>query len=296
MVEQYLGKKFEPFRPLPAWEFKDFLGWHEQGDGKLFYGIFVSNGRLKGEAKKAMRRVIERYSLPVVLTPNQNIILADVEPAWKGDIEAQLKAAGIKSHEEIDSIDRLSMACPALPLCGLAVTEAERSLPDINARIRALMVKVGLPTDAFHVRMTGCPNGCARPYMAELGFVGDGPNSYQVWLGGSSNQTRLAEVYQERVKIQDLEKVLEPVLVSSGRRRREQSCPGPPDLTEPYPGPRRHISSRAGRGRRRPSATLWAASACRLSASTPSTPPPEPLPRILQLTCRSIGPCPPSPL
>ncbi len=81
----------------------------------------------------------------------------------------------------LDSIDRLSMACPALPLCGLAVTEAERSLPDVNRRLRALLDRVGLPQQQeLTARMTGCPNGCARPYMAELGFVGDGPNSYQV--------------------------------------------------------------------------------------------------------------------
>lgn len=95
------------------------------------------------------------------------------------------------------------MACPALPLCGLAIGEAERGLPDINNRIRALMNKLGFgPEEHFHIRMTGCPNGCTRPYMAELGFVGDGPNSYQLWLGGTASQTRLAEPYMERMKVQ----------------------------------------------------------------------------------------------
>ena len=105
------------------------------------------------------------------------------------------------------------MACPALPLCGLAVTEAERGLPDINIRIRALLTKLGLKDETFTVRMTGCPNGCARPYMAELGFVGDGPNSYQIYLGGNPNQTRLAECFAERVKVKDLETFLEPIFV-----------------------------------------------------------------------------------
>ena len=105
------------------------------------------------------------------------------------------------------------MACPALPLCGLAVTEAERGLPDINIRIRALLTKLGLKDETFTVRMTGCPNGCARPYMAELGFVGDGPNSYQIYLGGNPNQTRLAECFAERVKVKDLETFLEPIVV-----------------------------------------------------------------------------------
>ena len=105
-----------------------------------------------------------------------------------------------------------SMACPALPLCGLAVTEAERGLPDVNLRLRALLTKVGLAQDeSFVVRMTGCPNGCARPYMAEIGFVGDGPNSYQIYLGGNPNQTRLGELYADRVKLKDIETFFEPI-------------------------------------------------------------------------------------
>lgn len=104
---------------------------------------------------------------------------------------------------DIDGIDRLSMACPAMPLCGLAIGEAERALPDINRRIRALLGRLGFDeSEQLVVRMTGCPNGCTRPYMAELGFVGDGPNSYQIWLGGTPAQTRLAEPFLERVKVQ----------------------------------------------------------------------------------------------
>lgn len=108
-----------------------------------------------------------------------------------------------RDADAIDSLDRYAMACPALPLCGLAIGEAERGLPDINNRIRALMNKLGFGADEhFHIRMTGCPNGCTRPYMAELGFVGDGPNSYQLWLGGTASQTRLAEPFMERMKVQ----------------------------------------------------------------------------------------------
>ncbi len=108
-----------------------------------------------------------------------------------------------RDPDAIDSLDRYSMACPALPLCGLAIGEAERGLPDITNRIRALMNKLGFgPDEHFHIRMTGCPNGCTRPYMAELGFVGDGPNSYQLWLGGTAAQTRLAEPFMERMKVQ----------------------------------------------------------------------------------------------
>ena len=188
------------------------LGWEEQGDGKLWYGVHVVNGRLRGDAKKALRNVIERYELPVRLTAQQDLLLCDIEPSWKADIAATLAAAGIQDASEVDAIDRLSIACPALPLCGLAITEAERGLPDINKRLRAVMSKVGLDNaEEILVRMTGCPNGCARPYMAELGFVGDGPSSYQIWLGGTSNLTTLAEAYADRVKVADLETFFEPL-------------------------------------------------------------------------------------
>lgn len=220
VTEQYLGKQFQPFRPLPKWEYLDYLGWHEQGDGKLWYGVYVQNGRIKGDAKRALRTVIERYELPVTLTPNQNLLLRNVDPAWRADIEATLSVAGLKEPLQLDSLDRLSMACPALPLCGLAIGEAERGLPDINRRIRTLLNKTGLPDEAITIRMTGCPNGCARPYMAELGFVCDGPNSYQLWLGGNSNQTRLATTYKERVRVRDLEATLEPLFFFYKQSRR----------------------------------------------------------------------------
>jgi sulfite reductase (ferredoxin) len=221
VTEQYYGKAFEPFRPLPPWEFKDYLGWHEQGDGRLAYGLYVQNGRVKGEAKRALRAVVERYELPVTITANQNLVLRNIAPAWRDDILSTLFAAGVRDAADWDPLERGSMACPALPLCGLAIAEAERGLPDVNARMRALMDKLGLPpTESFVVRMTGCPNGCARPYTAELGFVGDGPNSYQIWLGGAPGATRMALEYAQRVKLADLEAFLEPLFAMFKAQRR----------------------------------------------------------------------------
>ena len=212
VVEQYMGKSFQPLADLPPFTMPTYHGWNEQGDGKLWYGVHVVNGRLRGDAKKALRAVIERYELPVRLTANQDLLLCDVDPAWKADIVATLKAGGVADPTEVDAIDATSIACPALPLCGLAITEAERGLPDVNARLRATMTKVGLPADEqVLVRMTGCPNGCARPYMAELGFVGDGPGSYQIWLGGTSNLLTLSEPFADRVKDADVETFFEPI-------------------------------------------------------------------------------------
>jgi len=220
VVEQYFGKKLEPFRPLPPWEHKNYLGWGEQGDGLLFYGVFVPNGRLKGEGKKMLRHIIEKYELNVMLTAEQNIILCNIEPSWKEDIQSRLEGVGYIDYQKADGLDTSSMACPALPLCGLAVTEAERGLPAVNKRIRQVMSKVGLGADtSFVIRMTGCPNGCARPYMAELGFVGDGPNSYQIWLGGTPNHSRLAEPFMDKMKLDKLEETFEPLFYFYKTRR-----------------------------------------------------------------------------
>ena len=115
--------------------------------------------------------------------------------------------------EQVDSLVRLSIACPALPLCGLAVTEAERRMPEWMGNMRSLMNKLGLEKEQILMRMTGCPNGCARPYMAELALVGDGPEMYQVWLGGSPVLTRLAKAYANKIKWDGMDAYVEPLLV-----------------------------------------------------------------------------------
>ncbi|GAA6614314.1 sulfite reductase, ferredoxin dependent [Scytonema sp. NUACC26] len=227
MVEKYFGKPLQAFKPLPEFQYYDFLGWNEQGDGKLFLGISIDNGRIKDEGnfqlKTALREIVEQYNLPIRLTPHQNVIFYDIEPENKQAIQDILSSHGVVCDlDKIDPIVRYSMACPALPTCGLAVTESERVIPEILGRIRALLEKIGLQNEHFVVRMTGCPNGCARPYMAELGFVGSAPESYQVWLGGSPNQTRLAVPYMERMHANDLETQLEPIFVYFKQQRKAE--------------------------------------------------------------------------
>ncbi|CAM8970274.1 unnamed protein product [Rhodiola kirilowii] len=219
-VEKYYGKKFKQSRELPTWEFKSYLGWHEQGDGGLFCGLHVDSGRVKGQMKKTLREVIEKYNLSIRLTPNQNIILCDIPRSHKRPITTALAQAGLLEPKYVDPLNLVAMACPAFPLCPLAITEAERGIPDILKRVRAVFDKVGLKyNEAVVVRITGCPNGCARPYMAELGLVGDGPNSYQIWLGGTPNQTVLARTFMNKVKIHDLEKIIEPLFYNWKRKR-----------------------------------------------------------------------------
>lgn len=215
-VEEYFGKKLSAFKSLPSFKYEDFLGWNEQGDGKLFLGISVDNGRIGDEGslqlRTALREIVEQFNLPIRLTPHQNLLIYDIEPEQRGAIQQILDRCGVPTDASgIEPLVRYAMACPALPTCGLAITEAEREIPSTLARIRNLLDKLGLEQEHFVVRMTGCPNGCARPYMAELGFVGSSPDSYQIWLGGSPDQTRLAKAYTDRLHIKDLETELEPI-------------------------------------------------------------------------------------
>jgi len=215
-VEQYLGKPLQPFKPLPPFKYQDFLGWHDQGDGQLFLGLAIDNGRIRDEGtwqlKTALKEIVETYQLPLRLTPHQNIILYNIQPDQQANIQEILNRCMIPGEQEIDPLRRYGMACPALPTCGLAITESERIIPSVLARIRQLLDQLDLSQEEMVIRMTGCPNGCARPYLAELAFVGSAPGQYQVWLGASPDQTRLAQVYLERMPLEHLEAELGPVL------------------------------------------------------------------------------------
>ena len=217
LVEKYHGKPIAPWVPLPPWKYIDWMGWHDQGDGKLMLGINVEQGRVKDteslRLKSCLRLLVDKYDMPMILTPSQSIVLRDINPADKWDVEAILREHGVKMIHEVDAITRKSIACPAFPLCGLAMTEAERIQPEINARLNAKLAEMGMANFDFVTRTTGCPNGCARPYMAELAFVGSGPKAYQVWLGGSPDQAERTaqETSMFKMNIDDLEKTVEPI-------------------------------------------------------------------------------------
>ncbi len=230
-VESYFGQVIAPYKPLPEWKYQDFLGWHEQGDGKLFFGLSVENGRIKDEGdfqlKTALREIVQQFNVPMRLTANHNIIIYEIEPSQKQAIQQILEQKGVVTQPEaLDPLVRYSMACPALPLCGLAVTESERILPSILERIRALLNKLDMEDEKLVIRMTGCPNGCARPYMAELGLVGSAPGTYQVWLGGTPDQTKLARPYGQKLPIGELEAFLEPLFLFFKHNRLSQESFG----------------------------------------------------------------------
>jgi len=231
-VERYLGKPLQAWQPLPEFRYRDYLGWHEQGDGKLFLGLPVENGRIKDEGqlqlKTALRQAVDRYELPLRLTPNHNVLLCDIDPSERSAIDALFRQHGTPTDPgEIDPLLRYSMACPAMPTCGLAITESERVLPGVIDRVRTLLHKLALDDEAIAIRMTGCPNGCARPYMAELGLVGNTPGTYEIWLGGTPDQTQLAQPYQDKVPERELDSTLEPILAYFKQARRAGEGFGP---------------------------------------------------------------------
>merc|ERR1719152_43619 len=217
LVEKYHGKPIEPWQPLPEWKYVDWLGWHEQGDGKLMLGVNIEQGRIrdteKASIKTCLRLLVDRYDLPMILTPSQSIVLRNIERKDRFTIEGILKEHGLKMVHEIDAITRKSIACPAFPLCGLAMAEAERVQPEINARLVAKLNEMGMANTEFVTRTTGCPNGCARPYMAEIAFVGSGPSTYQLWLGGSPDQAGRTGYATDifKMKFDDLEATVEPI-------------------------------------------------------------------------------------
>jgi sulfite reductase (ferredoxin) len=211
----YYPSKLEAARDLPPFKYQDYLGWHEQGDGKYFVGVTIENGRVLDreglQLKAALREISEKFHHDFVLTPNQNLLITEIAADEKEEIQKILDRHHVPSPDQIDTLVRYSIACPAFPTCGLAIAESERALPDILARIRKLLVSLGLENETFVTRITGCPNGCARPYMAELAFVGSAVDEYQVWLGGNFDSTRLAQPYVQRLHINNLEKGLEPL-------------------------------------------------------------------------------------
>ena len=203
-VKQQTGFDLEPMREMGWKETPDHLGWHEMGGGRFFCGIFVPNGRIQDGAgkklKSGFKKLVETFHPEIRFTPQQNILFAGIPVSGKEEFEGILKDFSIRREAEISAIERWSMACPALPTCGLALTESERVLPGVIRELEGVLTTLGLAGEHITVRMTGCPNGCSRPYTGEIGLVGSGLNTYALFLGGNFDGTRLNHLVSERVK------------------------------------------------------------------------------------------------
>ena len=202
-VEKYYGQPLEDCTEDDVHGFDDHMGWQEQGDGKWSYGLNVENGRLYDnedrQLKATIRAICNEFKTEVRMTGHQSLIFTDLEEADKEKLIGFIKQHHVPTTEETSTVRRWSMSCVALPTCGLAITESERRLPSIIDGLEAPLAKLGLDKERFTIRMTGCPNGCARPYNADLALVGKAKGKYTLYAGGGWLGNRLAFIYKDMV-------------------------------------------------------------------------------------------------
>ena len=225
-VEQRAGFKLEPARAAVFTKQGDLFGWHRQSDGRWFLGMYVETGRIKDtperRLKTALRSVVTEFRPEVRLTTSQNLILAGIPEEQREAINRRLADHGVPVDRQVAAVRLNSMACVSMPTCGLALAESERVFPQLLDRLEGLFAELGLGDEDIVVRMTGCPNGCARPYLAEIGLVGRAPGKYNLHLGGVFASTRINRVYRESVKFDDIIAELRPLLA----RWKQERLPG----------------------------------------------------------------------
>jgi sulfite reductase (ferredoxin) len=223
-------------RPLGEWvetgpfQADDHLGWRPQGGGRWYYGIPVENGRIadRGDVRlrTGLREIARRFGSELRITARHDLLVTGLEEAQQGELLALLGEHGIRTPAQISQARRQAMACPALPTCGLALAESERALPGIIDEIERELAVLGLAGEAISIRMTGCPNGCARPYTAEIAFVGRSLDLYNVYVGGSEGGRHLVQEYAASVRGHELVATVRPLLAHWQRARRRDEAFG----------------------------------------------------------------------
>ena len=216
-VERHLGGAAADPRPMPALAMPELLGWQAQGDGRWWLGVPVPSGRIadheNGPAiRTALRTIVERFGVDPVFTPQQDVLLADIEVADREAIDTVLREHGVVAADALTPLARWTIACPALPTCGLALTEAERIRPHFVAAMDAAMARHGVGDRRVSFRITGCPNGCARTYAGDIGVVGRMPGHYALYVGGDFEGTRLSFRLLDRVREDAVVPTLESLL------------------------------------------------------------------------------------
>jgi sulfite reductase (ferredoxin) len=210
----YLGHALAAPRPMPPFAVPDHLGWHEQGDGLWWLGLPVPSGRIGGALRVALREVVRQFGVDPVMTPQQDILLTNIAPADQQALEATLRAHHVAFSDDSSMLSRWTLACPALPTCGLALTEAERVREEIVESLEVVLRRYGLENERISFRITGCPNGCVRSYAGDIGLVGRVPGAYAVYVGGDFAGTRLSFKLFERVKQAELAAHFEPLFAA----------------------------------------------------------------------------------
>jgi sulfite reductase (ferredoxin) len=223
-VGRELGHKLADPLPMPQFEVPELLGWHEQGDGAWWLGVPLPSGRIADvggvRLRTALREAVRRYGIDPVLTAQQDVLLTNIAPRTRGAVTRLLRAHGVTLAGEMTPLARWTLACVALPTCGQALTEAERARAPLVADLEAALRRHGLARERISLRITGCPNGCARSYGGDIGLVGRVPGAYAVFVGGDFAGTRLSYKLLERVAQERVAAVLEPLLAAFAQQRR----------------------------------------------------------------------------
>ncbi len=229
-VESYFGQKLADCTEDDVHGHDDHIGWDQQGDGKWFYGFNVENGRLYDDEnrqwKKAFREICDELNPGLCLTAHQSILFTDIADGDRTKLESIIKRNSLPLSEEISTVRRWSIACVALPTCGLAITESERVLPEVMDEMEKVLDELQLDKEWFTVRMTGCPNGCARPYNAEIGLVGKAKGKYTVFVGGSRLGTRLNFIFKDMIPLEQIVSTLRPLFVAFKEHRQGEESFG----------------------------------------------------------------------
>ena len=228
LVEERLGYKLEEERPYDFTENGDRYGWSENGDGTSNYTFYVPGGRVcdtdEARWRSGFLAIARMLDGEFRLTGNQNLVVAKISREQRPEVKQLIDEYGLDTHKQHTGLRLHSLACVALPTCGLALAEAERHLPDVVTELEEVIEECGLRHDAITIRMTGCPNGCARPYIAEIAFVGRAPGKYNVYLGGGFSGQRLSKLYRASVKSEDIRSLLEPIIRDyAGSREAKES-------------------------------------------------------------------------
>ena len=215
-VEQRLGYRLGAPRAFKFTHTGDRYGWVESHDGRSHFTLYIMSGRIRDDAsyrlKTALREIALAHKGDFRLTANQNLIIANVAPADRPQIEALLRKHNLSTANDASGLKLNAMSCVALPTCGLALAESERYLPDLVALLETEFEAAGLRHDEVTLRITGCPNGCGRPYLAEIGFVGKSPGKYNIYLGAAFNGSRLNILYKANVPIAEIVPLLGPII------------------------------------------------------------------------------------
>jgi sulfite reductase (NADPH) hemoprotein beta-component len=223
-VEKRSAITFAPARPFEFTSIQDPFGWHRGADGKWFYGLHILSGRIKDTPtwpmKTALREIAQIHTGDFRLTPSQNLTIAGVTDAQKREIDAILVRHGLAGENARSGLRLNALSCVALPTCGLALSESERVLPELLEKFEVILDEAGLHDDAISLRITGCPNGCARPYLAEIAFVGKAPNKFALYLGAKYNGTRLNRLFAPTVTLDEGVNLVAPLIKRYAVERR----------------------------------------------------------------------------